>query len=193
MRLSILLFITLMFFSCGQNDSVEKESTSKKDIDSTAIINPPAEVNDTTSSSSPIQQIRDEYAKINSLAAIKKQFDFVCDAEGKVIYFTYNNEIVKVVVEWGFVGDGASTVEYYYKNGRLFFEYEVYIGMPPSGEDVRIEYRTYVENDKVIRYMENDKILPCKTCNYKNTDKAYKIINVFSTGNIEEALCPKSK
>lgn len=203
MRYLILLFAITILHSCAQSNTKQKEIELKekglvlkqKELDlKEKQINAekPSQKTDTSNNLTVEQMvldIRNEYKRINSINLKSKKYNFVCDAEGAITYYTDNGKVVKVVIDWGVVGDGYSISEYYYKDNKLFFTYVTLIGGPAYGPDIKTEYRTYVNNNKTIKYMEDQKVSACTTCEYNNSSIEYKALNAFNTSDIQSALC----
>lgn len=180
--------------SCDQK-KVNKTGTSTNQQDSSTVqvsndtvkqVDVPA---DSSSTDQRILNIRSEYARINSLELTEKRSGFVCDTDGTVTFYTHNGKVVKVLIDWGFVGHGSTKTEYYFKAGKLIFIYETYVGGPVDGPDTKTEYRTYVENDRTIKYMENQQVKACNKCSFNKTSRPYKVLAAYGTQNIKSALC----
>ena len=75
------------------------------------------------------------------------------------------------------------------KDDILIFTYETYIGGPANGPDTKTEYRTYISNNKTIKYMENQNISVCTTCQFNDSSREYKALRAYNTNNIKSALC----
>ena len=211
MRHFILLIAVATLLSCGQNDTKQKELNLKekelalrqkelelkeKEIKKDTIVNNiVSTTNSATKNSNPEQlilDIRKEFKRINSAQLTKKKYSFACKndpANGTVIYYLDNGKVVKIAIDWGFAGDYSTTSEYYYKNDKFIFGYDVAIGGPAEGAETKSEERTYVNNDKTIRYMQNQKIISCTTCEFKESSKEYKILRAYNTNNVTAALC----
>ena len=202
--MKILLFIlTLTFISCGQNETKQRELELKerelalkekemelkeKGVSADTSIKKTVPLSNTTPEQL-VLDIRSEFKRINSLRLTPKKYKFVCDTDGTITYYTDNGKVVKIAIDWGFIGDGSSTSEYYYKDDKLLFTYETYIGGPANGPETKTEYRTYVNDDKTVKYMENQKVLSCTACQFNSSSKEYKALRAYNTNNIKAALC----
>lgn len=80
-----------------------------------------------------VVEIRNEFTRINSLRSTAKRYKFECDAEGIADYYWENNQLVKIAIDWGFLGDYSNKSEYYHKDGKLIFSYELSLGGPAGG------------------------------------------------------------
>ena len=87
------------------------------------------------------------------------------------------------------MGDGSWTTEYYYRNGDLIFIYESLTGGPANGKAVKSEYRVYVKGGMVIRFMDNQKIIPADNKAGELTETAIKLFKAHTTKNFAEVLC----
>jgi len=159
----------------------------------TGIISAPAiaQQKANTAGEETINTIRGEFKRINALPLKKEQFQYEsagCAEEGKVQYFLDKKEIVKVI-ESGSIGDGSWTTEYYYQAGKLIFKYDVAIGSSADGQDSKIEHRVYVKAGKVVRYMEDQKIIPADAEANKALTTADNLLKAYTTKNFAAALC----
>lgn len=204
MRQIIFIFVlTFSLISCRQNDTNQKESELKekelslkekelnlkeKQISADTNIKV-VHANNTATVEQLVLDIRSEFKRINSLPLITKKYNFVCDTDGTITYFNDNGKVVKIVINWGFIGDGSSTSEYYFKNDKLIFTYEVYVGGPAGKAETKTEERTYVNNDKTIKYMRNQKVSACTTCQFNESSREYKTLRAYNTNNIQSAIC----
>lgn len=136
-----------------------------------------------------ILNIQSEIKRTNNLPLTAKKYNFEYHTVEIITYYSNKGNITKISIDWGFIGEGSSKSEYYYKNEKLIFIFETYIGGSVNEPVSKTEYRTYVNNDITIKYMENAKIVTCTICNYKKSSREYKILNAFNTTNIKSILC----
>lgn len=199
-----IVIATFVFLipSCISNDSKQKEAALKEKVISPEKNNPKIngeslkqdtnlQLLDTQNPEEIVLEIRAETKRINSLPLTNKTFKWEADAcanDGIINYFLNHNQIVKVV-EDGSIGDGGWTTEYYYKDDKFIFSYEIFIGGPASGPEKTTEFRTYVKDDLIIRTMENKTITNPDKKVLTNSSKEYKILKAFTTKDFETALC----
>lgn len=156
---------------------------------------PTAQVTQQTPASTPsteeiVAAIRKEFQRINSSKLTSKTFswDNAGCGHGTITYFLLNNEIVKTIEQGS--ADGFWTKESYYQNGKFIFQYLHEESHPIAGPDSEIiELRTYVYNDKVVRYMADGDIVPCITCSYGANSSEYLLLDAYDNGNIDDAIC----
>ncbi len=198
-----LLTFSFFFISCGENDKKQKEvalkenelalKQKKPDVtekqisgDTTAKIIAPT-------NASAVEQIvldiRSEFKRINLLKLKTKKYKFDCDTEGTIIYYTENGKVVKIAIDWGFMGHTSLTSEYYYKNEKLIFTCDTDYYEPLYEPVIKTELRSYVNNDKTIKYMKNQKISVCTKCQFTESSREYKAFRAYNTNNIKSALC----
>lgn len=178
--LTIASVFCIVAMSCNPNNVAKSQAGSIKSTPA-----PPA------NPASAIKEIRAEYTRINALPLTKERFNWEADGcvEGGVItYFFHDGKILKVV-ESGAIGDGSWVTEYYYKNGRFIFSYDVLIGGPAEGPETKKELRTYVSNDTVVQSLENKTIIEPIEKVLSATSKPYKILKAYQTKDFEAALC----
>ncbi|MDU0370853.1 hypothetical protein ACFPAF_10645 [Hymenobacter endophyticus] len=136
-----------------------------------------------------VTAIRQEFARINAAPLDSLTKPFRCDTDGTVTFYSAQGRVVKVVIDWGFLGDGTTTSEYYYQNNKLIFFYETYTGGPAGLPETTNDERIYVRNDKAIRFLKNHREAPCSPCTFARTSRPYRILNTFNGGDVEAALC----
>jgi hypothetical protein len=189
MRIILLSLACLIVFASCNDKSISKEVTKVDTIAVTeAVAAKPVEVS--TAPLTPMDSIKQEVARINTANLPSKSFSFKCDEMVKITYHYTGKEISKVTIDWGTVGDAYQREEFYYKNGRLIFDYDLLEGAGAyEGGDKKLERRHYVINDKAVKYMENDKVLPCKYCDYAKSSKPYKMLAAEATHDFESVLC----
>lgn len=145
----------------------------------------------TPSTDEIVLAIRKEFQRINNSRLVSKTFEWESAGCGKgtLTYYLLNKEIVKTI-EAG-TADGFWTKETYYQKGNLIFQYlHEESHLITSSENEIVEYRTYVYQDKVIRYMADKDVLPCITCSYTKNAPEYQLLDAYHTGNIDAAICP---
>lgn len=202
-----LLTFSLFLISCGQNDTKQKElelkekelALKQRELDlkekqisgdtSAKNVAPANTATITATAEQLVLDIRSEFQRINSLRLTTKKYKFVCDTDGTITYYTDNDKVVKIAIDWGSIGDGSSASEYYFKDDKLIFAYDVYIGGPAGAAVTKTEERTYVNNDKTIKYMQNQKVSDCLTCDFNESSREYKALRAYNTNNIKSALC----
>jgi len=144
----------------------------------------------TPSTEEIVAAIRKEFHRINSSKLTSKTFSWENSGcgHGTLTYFLLNNEIVKTVEHGS--ADGFWTKESYYQHGKFIFQYLHEESHPIAGPDSEIlELRTYVHNDRVVRYMADTDIVPCVTCSYGPNSSEYLLLDAYETGNIDDAIC----
>jgi len=144
----------------------------------------------TVASASSIGLIRQKVEKINSASLRKTHVEFMCDEMMKVDHFYLNDEIVKISVDYGTIGDVYSREDYYFDNQKLIFLYEFVEGGPAcEGCIKKHEYRSYVSDDKVFKYLKDKTAQACRKCDFGAKSKQYKLLNARSQKEIKTILC----
>ena len=192
-----LIMATFIFASCGEDRSGENQKSFNKDSADTATMNLsdsgiPAVGADTVGNSTTeeiLNDIRAEFRRINALPLDAQKHNFHCDTDGTITYYEYNNKVVKVMIDWGFLGDGSTKSEYYYRDGKLIFEFEIFINQPPGLPDTRMEQRIYVDGDKTIRFMRDQEVIACRKCEFTGSSREYRVLQAYKSGDINSALC----
>lgn len=191
MKKSIVILLALAFINCKKqpDNTISSGSDTMEAMPGSVRM----EENDTVTSKTkadPIADIRKRVEHINTAALDKKHYEFMCDEKMKVDYFYDNGELVKVAVDFGTVGDVYAKEGYYYDNGRIIFNYEYTEGGPACDDCIETnEYRSYVQNDKVIRYIRNKDITQCRTCGFNVRSRQYKVLKATNENEVKAALC----
>lgn len=196
-----LVYAFMVFASCSpsgeRKNNVAVEDTTSSVVDTP--INSKKEADRSTGSSldstsniatDPIGFIRRKVERINTIQLEKKQMEFVCDEKMIVERYYENGKISKISVDFGTVGDVYAKEDYYYDNGKLIFKYEFVEGGPAcEGCIKKNEYRSYIQNDKVIRYLKDTKKEKCRTCEFSANTKEYKLLKATNDEEIKKILC----
>jgi len=191
-RFLLLLFSTAVLFSC--NKAIENKSIEPFDrkIDCVAVdtpdVTPPAAT--PAKPATAIDSIKQEVARINTSNLTSKRYDFMCDEKAYIVYHYTGDQISKVTVDWGTVGDAYHREEFYYKDGKLIFDYDLIEGAGAyPGGDKKLERRHYVANDKVIKYLEDQQEKPCEYCDYKKSSVPYRALAAEKSKDFVGVLC----
>ena len=138
----------------------------------------------------PISFIRQQVEYINTTNLKHKHIEFMCDEKTKVDYFYEGDAPVKIAVDYGWVGDVHAKEDYYFNQGQLIFFYELTEGGPACEGCIKTnEYRSYIEGNKVIKYLKNKDETKCKRCEFGTASKPYKLLMTSSAEEAKKALC----
>lgn len=203
----LIFILALSILSCGQSDTKQKELDLKekelalkekelalKEKDSNQDTPVQSAYSQDEIVSDPekiISEIKAEFSRINSLSLTKKSFDWECEdghMSGKTVYYFDKNSIVKVSLEEG-TDHHESTTEHYYKDGKFIFSYAVLKTFPITGPGTKTEYRTYVNNDRVIRFLENQATKKPEKMEIDNASTEYKVLQAYTNKNFTGVLC----
>lgn len=183
-RLFPLLIV--VFAACSQQEK-PKETNS---LDTVAKVSDSVKTVAKDTVSDPIVAIRKKVEHINTQKREKKHFEFMCDEMMKIDYYYEDNEIAKITVDFGTVGDVYAREDYYYDKGELVFMYEFTEGGPAcEGCIKKNEYRSYIANGKVIKYLKDQKQEKCSKCEFPKTSRQYKLLKLNTTEQIKDLLC----
>jgi hypothetical protein len=200
MKKLLLLPLLVLFVYCTDNKKTETTATSQTDDTitrstpdtiQTGTLKGEASLDDMTETpTDPIAAIRKRVEYINTTNLEKKHYEFMCDEKMMVDYFYDNGELVKVAVDFGTVGDVYAKEGYYYDNGKLVFNYEFTEGGPAcEGCIEKHEYRTYIQNDKAIKYIKDKNVERCRTCEFGPKSRQYKVLKAKTQDEVKAALC----
>ena len=181
-----LTFVVVLLTGCRKSDTAKEV----RDPDTTEQFKEAVPV-ETTDSLSPMESIKANVAEINTGTSLsKKSYTFPCDETIKIDYYYNGANIFKTAVDYGTVGDHYQKKEFYYQNNRLIFYHDFVEGGPAcEGCEMKLEKRWYLDNDKVIKYTENNEAKQCETCVFSANSLPYAILRGFKTGSFENILC----
>lgn len=139
---------------------------------------------------SPIEIIKQQVNKINTSNLDQKHYEFTCDELTKVDYYYDDHQLLKITIDFGTVGDSYAKEDYYYDDGKLIFKYEFVEGGPAcEGCMTTNEYRSYVLNHKVIKYLKNKDVVTCRKCEFASNSKELLLFKANGAAEIKEILC----
>ena len=200
MKKLLLLPLLMLFIYC--NDTKKTETTPESHAGDTVTLEDPPKMEkkpetesavldeNSESPTSPIAAIRKRVEYINTANLEKKHYEFMCDEKMMVDYFYDNGELVKVAVDFGTVGDVYAKEGYYYDNGKLVFNYEFTEGGPACEGCIEThEYRTYVKDNKAIKYIKDKTVEQCRTCEFSPKSRQYKVLKAKTQDEVKAALC----
>ncbi len=79
---------------------------------------------------------------------------------------------------------------YYYDSGKLIFNYEFVEGGPACEGCIKTdEYRSYIQDDKVIRYLKNKNEGNCRKCDFLASSRQYKLLLAKTPEEMKSILC----
>ncbi|SFQ45448.1 hypothetical protein [Flavobacterium akiainvivens] len=196
MKKIVVILCIIAFASCKKETqtpviSTDSPAATAPATDTTPVPDTTKPLEKTTEKSiQPIAAIRQRVEHINTAKLEKKHFEFMCDEKMMVDYFYEGNELVKIAIDFGTVGDVYAKEGYYYDKGKLVFNYEFVEGGPAcEGCIKKNEYRTYVQNDEAIRYLKDKNVAECRTCSFSPTSRQYKLLKAKTQDEIKAVLC----
>ncbi|MEJ5994933.1 hypothetical protein WG904_10935 [Pedobacter sp. Du54] len=180
----IIVFFLLLSTSCIQDKKVEKS-----DSDSVTIVDTSIKKYENKALDS-ITFIKEKVKHINTTVLEKKHFEFLCDEKTKVDFFYENHEIVKISIDFGTVGDVYAKEDYYYSRGKLIFFYEFVEGGPACEGCIKTnEFRSYIKNDKVFKYLKDKEIEKCRKCEFSVNSRQYRLLNATTLADVKAVVC----
>jgi hypothetical protein len=196
MRSIYLSLMCLLLVACGEGEQHRQQAnpqvTSVRDSVDTAK----AKLADAATSpketvaKNPIAAIKQKVEGINTTQLEKKHFELMCDEKMMVDYFYRDRKIVKISVDYGTIGDVYAKEDYYYDKEKLIFMYEFVEGGPAcEGCIKKNEYRSYINNGNVIKYLKDQKEATCRKCFFGPESKQYKLLKVKTAPEMKAVLC----
>ena len=184
-------FLLLILISCNQNKTPVQEISIETNTASTVLTDTTAVRPESFTANDPVAIIRQKVESINNSKDLqKKQYQFKCDEMMTVEYFYRDNEIVKISVDFGTVGDVYAKEVYYYDQGKLLFIYEFVEGGPAcEGCLKKNEYRTYIVKDKTMKYLKDKTATNCKKCIFTASSREYKLLETTNHEEIMKLFC----
>ena len=186
MKKLVIPFLFL-FVACSSNDKSEKVITRH---DTSVIIKDTITSPAVKETADPVVVIRQHVEHINTTALKTTHIEFMCDEKTKVDYYYENNVPVEIAVDFGWVGDVHAKEDYYFNNGKLIFFYEFTEGGPACEGCIKTnEYRSYIKDDKVFKYLKNKDEAQCKRCEFGLMSKPYKLLMTTKAEEARKVLC----
>lgn len=196
MKKFLFPILILLLAGCSQNKSAPQHddkpdsSPAVAQTDTFVTTADTPDVPDTAAIADPIAFIKKHVKEINTSKLEKKHFEFMCDEKMMVDYFYKEGKIVKISVDFGTVGDVYAKEDYYYNAGKLIFKYEFVEGGPAcEGCIKKDEYRSYIKNNKVIKYLKNTLAEKCRTCEFSLSSKENKLLKAATAKEVKAILC----
>ena len=186
-----LLFIIIVSCRGKQDETIHDSAATTDTVSADAVPADTIAAKPDADPADPIATIRQKVERINTMKLKKEHYEFMCDEKMMVDYFYDNGEIVKIAVDFGTVGDVYAKEGYYYANGRLIFIYEFVEGGPACEGCIKTnEYRSYISDDKTIRYLKDKGEQPCKKCGFGPSSRHYKLLTAKTKDEVKAILCP---
>lgn len=176
-----------LFIACGNNDKPGKNYNKH---DTSVIIKDTVTSPIVQKTSDAVALIRQQVEHINTARLQAKHIEFMCDEKTKVGYYYESTLPVKIAIDFGWVGDAHAKEEYYFNKGKLIFVYEFTEGGPACESCIKTnEYRSYIRDDKVFKYLKNQDEAPCKRCEFGQHSKPYQLLMTSTTEETKKILC----
>lgn len=182
--------IILLGLSCTQTNQTEKKVVDKKRNDSLILGTKTSVPEEQKKIPDPIVTIRKKVEHINTTTLTKKHVEFMCDEQTMVDFYTENGKIVKISIDFGTVGDVYAKEDYYYDEAKLIFFYEFVEGGPACEGCIKTnEYRSYIKDDKVIKYLKDKDQQQCRKCEFGPSSRQYKLLTARTPAEIKQIIC----
>jgi len=176
-----------LFIACSSNDKPGKNYNKH---DSSAVIKDTVVSSIKQETSDRVALIRQQVEHINTTELKTTHTEFMCDEKTKVDYYYENNVPVKIAIDFGWVGDVHAREDYYFNKGKLIFFYEFTEGGPACEGCIKTnEYRSYISDDKVFKYLKNKDEAQCKRCEFGQLSKPYKLLMTSTAEDAKKVLC----
>ncbi len=183
-RLAISLLLLLA--ACGH----DKSGKNYNKRDTVAITRDTDSSAPAATTADPVVFIRQNVERINTSNLSNKHFEFMCDEKTSVDYSYVNNQPVKISIDYGWLGDAHAKEDYYFNNGQLIFFYEFVEGGPACEDCIKTnEYRSYIVDNRVIKYLKNKSEEKCKRCEFGSVSKPYKLLTTNTADEVKKAIC----
>jgi len=180
----------VLFMACQPREQSTAINTQSAKPDSVTAVKDTLVETEMAVTTDPIIFIKQKVQQINNGKLEKKHTEFMCDETMKVDQFYKNGEIIKISVDFGTIGDVYAREDYYYDKGKLIFKYEFVEGGPAcEGCIKKNEYRSYINNGQVIKYLKNQGVTKCRTCSFGNTAKENMLLKANTPAGIKAVLC----
>jgi hypothetical protein len=183
----LVIPLLALFIACGNNDKAGRNYNKQ---DTSVVIKDTVTSPTVQKTSDPVAVIRQQVEHINTAKLKAEHIEFMCDENTKVDYYYENKVPVKIAVDYGWVGDAHAKEDYYFNQGKLIFVYEFTEGGPACEGCIKTnEYRSYVSDDKVVKYLKNQDEAQCKRCEFGQLSKPYKLLMTSLPDEAKKVLC----
>nr|WP_294790413.1 hypothetical protein [uncultured Mucilaginibacter sp.] len=183
-KLAILLCV--LFVAC----SGDKPGRNYNRHDASVIIKDTTIAPIVQKTSDPVALIRQQVEHINTAKITTEHIEFMCDEKTKVDYYYENKVPVKIAVDFGWVGDAHAKEDYYFNRSKLIFVYQFTEGGAACEGCIKTnEYRSYVSNDKVVKYLKNKDDAQCKRCEFGQLSEPYQLLMTSTAAEARKILC----
>jgi len=186
-----LLSITTCILFAGLSVTSCKKSDTK--IDEDIVVTKPEKRQANTASDTlrRVNKIDRDIERINNAGLKKTTYTYQCDEKITIDYYAQEGTLFKVAIDYGYVGDGHNKREYYYDSGHVIYIYDFYEGgaVCENCEMKTTIKKSYINNNLVIKHLENDVETACNVCKLSDKDLAYTIISAQKTQDFKTLLC----
>ena len=183
----LLPVLLMLLVACQSNDKPGKNYNRR---DTSVVIRDTVVAAPVHATLPPLAFVKQRVNQINTSSLPTKHVDFMCDEKTKVTYYYKKNVPVKIAVDYGWVGDAHAIEEYYFDEGKLIFLYEFIEGGPACEGCIKTnEYRSYIIDDKVFKYLKNKEEVQCKRCEFGQLSKPYKLLMTSKADEAKKVLC----
>ncbi len=141
---------------------------------------------------SQVQQIKQEFAKINALKLDTKSFPYKnrCGVIKASITIYFKNGEIRKITDVGIGDDDKAAAkwsyQYYYKNGNLIFSYETITSFDNEKEkNITNNNREYFLDNRLIKKIEDNKINYPENSFINNQDNRYKLKLIKKSSDID--------
>lgn len=176
-----------LFIACSGNDKPGKNYNKR---DTTVVVRDTLAQPTVQPTSDPVSLIRQQVEHINTTTLKKEHIEFMCDEKTTVDYYYENKIPAKIAIDFGWVGDVHAKEDYYFNQGKLIFFYEFTEGGPACEGCIKTnEYRSYIKDDKVIKYLKNKDEVKCTRCEFGQLSKPYRLLMTSTAEEAKKVLC----
>lgn len=140
-----------------------------------------------------VNTIRKEYQRINSAKLQKREIRYKnnCGVKNATITIYSENGVIVKITDNGngddHLAEAKWNYEIYYKNGKLIFSYKWIKGSDEmTGDSYIDEERSYIDNDRVIKVIENGKTQYPSNKRIESNDFRYQLKHVQTKSDIEK-------
>ncbi len=188
-RLIKLVYVAvtiLLFTACNQVNNNADAVT-----DTTTVATVGQAIKDTLKvADDPVLSIRRMVEHINTTKIDSQHVEFTCDEKTKVDHFYEDGKVVKISVDFGTIGDVYAKEDYYYDNGKLIFMYEYVEGGPACDDCIKTnEYRYYINDGKVFKYLKDKSVAKCRKCEFSPNSRQVKLMQAKTAKEIKAIVC----
>lgn len=189
-----ILYILAAVCLCSCPGKPDKNNLSQ--VDTALAKQEKPEIHDFTKVEARVKQILSDCHATNALKLAKttvkfEQDESICIDGREINFYTSEGQLVKIS-DKGYFADDSWDFELYYQNNEICLIIEELEGGPVNNPS-KSQVTYYIDNNKIIRIVENNVILKTEDFHLSKPVFATKLFNSFTNKDYPPVLCDLRK